>query len=93
MNKDIYIQEARRQLSQLDIYEKQSENPTEAIIQEVRDLLKISLEEDVITGEIRSYTNPEGTFAARFYVLPKVHKPGVPGRPVISGCNSPTEKL
>ena len=51
MDKDIYIHEARRQLSQPDIYEKQSENPTEAIIQEVRDLVKDSLEEDVITEE------------------------------------------
>ena len=93
MDKDIYIQEAKRQLTQSDIYEKQSENPTETIIQEVRDVLKVLHEEDVITEEMRSYANPEGTVAARFYILPKVHKRGVPGRPVISGCNSPTEKL
>ena len=42
MDKDIYIKEARRQLFQSDIYEKQSENPTETIIQKVRDLLKVS---------------------------------------------------
>ena len=27
-----------------------------------------------------------------FYTLPKLHKEGIPGRPIISGCNSPTEK-
>ncbi len=26
-------------------------------------------------------------------MLPKVHKPGIPGRPIISGCNSPTANL
>ena len=28
-----------------------------------------------------------------FYLLPKVHKPNVPGRPIISGCGSPTDRL
>ena len=31
--------------------------------------------------------------AGKFYLLPKTHKKGCPGRPVISGCNTPTEKL
>jgi hypothetical protein len=31
--------------------------------------------------------------AVPFYLLPKVHKKGVPGRPVVSGCGTPTEKL
>ena len=26
-------------------------------------------------------------------MLPKIHKTGVPGRPIVSGCNSPTESL
>lgn len=26
-------------------------------------------------------------------MLPKIHKPTIPGRPIISGCDSPTEKL
>ena len=29
----------------------------------------------------------------RSYLLPKVHKQGCPGRPVISGCGTPTEKI
>ena len=29
----------------------------------------------------------------RFYLLPKIHKRGCPGRPVISGCGTPTEKI
>ena len=34
-----------------------------------------------------------GARAGRFYLLPKLHKRGCPGRPVISGCNTPTEKI
>jgi len=29
----------------------------------------------------------------RFYLLPKLHKPGCPGRPVILGCSTPTERI
>ena len=31
--------------------------------------------------------------AGRFYRLSKVHKTNCPGRPVMSGCNTPTEKI
>lgn len=31
--------------------------------------------------------------AERFYLLPKIHKKGCPGRLVISGCNTPTERI
>ena len=28
-----------------------------------------------------------------FYMLPKIHKPGNPGRPIVSACNCPTELI
>ena len=28
-----------------------------------------------------------------FYMLPMIHKENVPGRPILSGCNSPTANL
>ena len=30
---------------------------------------------------------------SKFYLLPKIHKPGNPGRPIVSACSCPTEKL
>ena len=30
---------------------------------------------------------------SKFYLLPKIHKPGNPGRPIVSACNCPTELL
>ena len=35
---------------------------------------------------------PDDPRPARFYLLSKVHKQGVPGRPVISECGSLTDK-
>ena len=29
----------------------------------------------------------------RFYLSPKIHNKNCPGRPVISSCNTPTEKI
>ena len=31
--------------------------------------------------------------ASKFYLLPKIHKPGNPGRLVVSACNCPTELI
>ena len=30
---------------------------------------------------------------SKFYLLPKIHKPGNPGRPIVSACQCPTELL
>ena len=30
---------------------------------------------------------------SRFYLLPKIHKPDPPGRPIVSACNCPTESI
>ncbi|XP_078364096.1 uncharacterized protein LOC144648396 [Oculina patagonica] len=30
---------------------------------------------------------------SRFYLLPKIHKPNNPGRPIVSACNCPTENI
>ena len=35
----------------------------------------------------------ENPRTSRFYLLPKIHKPGNPGRPIVSGCNCPTELI
>jgi len=50
-------------------------------------------DDNVITEEMADYAIKEDTRPARFYLLPKVHKKGVPGRPVISACGSATEGL
>jgi hypothetical protein len=42
---------------------------------------------------MHQFANKDNCKPARFYLLPKVHKAGVPGRPVISACGSPTEGL
>ena len=59
-------------------------------IQHLADQLHI---EGVITDDIRQFAIRRNTNPARFYLLPKVHKKGVPGRPVVSACGSATEGM
>ena len=40
-----------------------------------------------------TYAVPVDSKPARFYILPKVHKTGCPGRPIVSAVGSPTEGL
>ena len=41
-------------------------------------------------AEALKVTNPK---TARFYMLPKIHKPGNPGRPIISAIDNPTSTI
>ena len=59
-------------------------------IQRLADQLHI---EEVITDDIRQFSIRRNTKPARFYLPPKVHKKGVPGRPVVSACGSATEGM
>ena len=57
----------------------------------------ISVVEDAITkGELPASASNlivDHPRTSRFYFLPKIHKPGNPGRPIVSACNCPTELL
>ena len=47
-----------------------------------------------IDDETKKYLLASGEErAGTFYLLPKIHKEGCPGRPVILGCKTPTEKI
>lgn len=41
----------------------------------------------------KDFLTPLHPRPARFYLLPKIHKPNNPGRPIISSCSAPTEKI
>ncbi|KAM9330702.1 uncharacterized protein PAF06_017093 [Gastrophryne carolinensis] len=90
MNTCDYKQEAYRQLSNTLHYAKLQEDPTDICTKELLKLLKgiLSRIRDSVMQLI-----PEDPKLACFYMLPKVHKPGNPGRPIISGIGTLTENL
>ena len=46
-----------------------------------------------MTKETGKYLTPSNPRTARFYHLPKLHKPGNPGRPIVSSCRAPTKRI
>ena len=46
-----------------------------------------------IDDKTREYLIQTDVKPGRFYILPKVHKPGNPGRPIVSSNSHPTERI
>ena len=47
----------------------------------------------VVSHFLCSFLRPKDIRTSWFYILPKLHKPGIPGRPIVSSCGAPTEKI
>ena len=43
--------------------------------------------------DTKRYLTQHNPRTARFYHLPKIHKPNIPGRPIASSCRAPTERI
>ncbi|KAM9113603.1 uncharacterized protein ACDP82_020249 isoform 1-T1 [Pangshura tecta] len=90
MNKLEYEQEAARQLSNTTFYRPLSSDPTEDYQKKLHHLLKKLPEK--AQEQICTDTCPEPRPEA-FYLLPKIHKPGNPGCPIISSIGTLTVGL
>ena len=47
----------------------------------------------LINDKTKQYLIQSDVKPGRFYILPKIHKPGNPGRPIVSSNSHPTERL
>ncbi|KXJ09041.1 hypothetical protein AC249_AIPGENE26933 [Exaiptasia diaphana] len=91
---DMYTQEAHRQLSNTLHYQTIDYNPITGLVEEISYYLLELLRDNIIDKHTYEYLLPPSPpRTPLFYMLPKIHKPDIPGRPIISGCDSPTEKL
>ncbi|KAF6777482.1 hypothetical protein AHF37_03046 [Paragonimus kellicotti] len=62
---------------------------TEYAEQQITKCLKSLKDEKLITPATYEQLRPQGSTIPRLYGLPKVHKPGVPVRPILDMMNSP----
>ena len=77
-----------------EVYQPLVKDPTKDMIKKINERIQKSYHQGNIDKETQQYLMASGEErAGRFYLLPKIHKEGCPGRPVISGCNTPTEKI
>ena len=95
-----YIKEAQKQLKDENVYKKvnfKDQNLSE-LVDKSNHFFKGLKTKGCITDKNLKYFTYQYKKACnlgKLYILPKIHKrlSGVPGRPVISTCGAPTEKV
>ena len=82
-----------RQLNNTNHYRKLDRDLTSQHAEQVTSLIHTMVENREISKETGKYLTPSNPRTARFYHLPKLHKPSNPGRPIVSSCGAPTERI
>ena len=93
MDREHYISEAERQLNDSNFYTSLDHDPTLEYAKQVSDVVGEMLTEGLISEKNFNYVLVDQPKAGRFYLLPKIHKAGNPGRPIVSANGHPTEKI
>ena len=93
LSKEDYIKEANRQLNESVYYRKLPADPTSQYTTEVKQCVDSMYQRKLIDKKTRKFLVPQSPRAARFYLLPKIHKPGNPGRPIVASNGAPTENI
>ncbi|XP_078355465.1 uncharacterized protein LOC144640130, partial [Oculina patagonica] len=97
-DRDLYIQEAERQLAENNFYQRVDQRVDQRVNLTTEHQNKVIsvVQHAIANGELpATATNliVDHRRTSKFYLLPKIHKPGNPGRPIVSACNCPTELL
>ena len=93
LNTGDYITEGMRQLSNEEYYKRVEEDLTSQHEQLINQLISDLINDGDLDMDTGQLLRPANSRTPIFYMLPKVHKPNNPGRPVISSVNSHTETL
>ena len=94
-NRRDYVKEDIRQLSDGKFYEKMNSDLTASHNEIVKTQLQNMTKQGEITKSVCDFLTYDSPRTPEFYMLPKIHKGTVrlPGRPIISANNSPTERI
>ena len=95
-----YLAEAENHLSDNSTYRdiKFGDDDLVKLVEQSNKIFrKLLSKQNISSGDFRyfSYNYKKSTNLGRMYLIPKIHKclGNVPGRPVISNCGTPTEKV
>ena len=89
LDREDYENKMLEHLSASGSYKKLSNNPLSKITMEVKRAIKLSLLDD----RTKKWLTPNWPMTPRIYGLPKIHKQGVPLRPIVNTIDSPTYDL
>ena len=88
-----YMRETNSQLENTEFYQQLNFCPTEGHSNIVNNRLNELAEEGDLSKEIAEGLKLDKARTPHFYLLPKIHKEGNPGRPVVSSIDSLRSKL
>ncbi|KAL9968922.1 hypothetical protein ACROYT_G021072 [Oculina patagonica] len=90
--RQLYVQEAERHLSDANFYRQLSHDHTNEYNERVQVVVKEAIQSRELPASASNLIVDQPR-TSKFYLLPKIHKPGNPGRPIVSACNCPTELI
>ena len=94
MDYNWYVDECLRQFNDNKYYQKQTKDLTGKIQQRIKEYTSHMYNDKLIDEKTYKYlTSNPNPRVGRFYILPKIHKQGNPGRPIISSNGHPTERI
>ena len=93
MDRDWYINECLRQFNNTKFYKLLDNDITTDIQKRILKYTKRMNRDKIINEETKRYLIQTDPKPGRFYILPKVHKQGNPGRPIVSINSHPTERI
>ena len=90
MDVDDYVAEGNRQLSDKNFYKKLNHDPTPIYAERINNTIEQFKDEGLISETVAEGLKVHNPKTSNFYLNPKIHKEGTPGRPVISSiqCHS-----
>ena len=91
-SRPLYIAEANRQLSDGRFYERLDHDPLNENQNVVKTTITEMIRDNKLPPSAKGLIVPTPQ-TSRFYLLPKIHKAGNNGRPIVSACCCPTENI
>ena len=93
MDRDSYKEKINDLLDDDETYTKLKRDPTKKIERSICERLKSAERNGEIDSKLKSKLSPQNSYIPQFYGLPKLHKPNIPLRPIVSSIGSPTYNL
>ena len=92
MNKQDYIQEGLRQLSDSNHHEILEEDPIQNYNNQIYQVLQQAPNLNIMDDKMKKILYNKAPRTPNFYMLPKIHKPNNPERLIMNGIGSITEE-
>ena len=94
MNTRDYLTKIHTHLQDHNTYKPLTYNPKSAIVNDTCTLREYMHSQHIMDKATKEFLLlPKNTRTPLFYDLPKIHKPGCPFQPIVSGCDGSTDPL